>query len=331
MTKDTIIYDPRSWDGIFCREIALRVLGGTDNCQVIDWAPGGPDVIFPSEGFVYVLGLPLDAPFGSTVPYDCETTWPRLTWIHNHPDAIRNTDEGTPGLRIAGVANCRLAYAHFFSQRDSRPTREDFLFARVREPECLKLVQAKTGGFEGFVSAFFLGLSRLSQQVYWGLLLSEDAAISRPYIQELAQLGRTVFDTRVHQGEPAVQPTPGCPVVMDTWPLKDGLAKLQGCGQGVCSICGSSTSPLTQVEYAGKPTWVCLGSCKPKENADELVCEQGHKIKCSLLYAELVQWLDQQHITSDSIGSIRRRVLLPWATEWNEIVRQETKAREQKT
>src|ERR1035437_2952842 len=127
MNKNTIIYDSRSWDGIFCREIALKALGGRDNCQMIDWAPGGPKVIFPAEGHIFVLGLPLDAPFGSQEPYDCENNWPRLTWIHNHPDAIRNTEEGVPGFRLPGVVNCRLAYAYLISQGDQSPTRGDFI------------------------------------------------------------------------------------------------------------------------------------------------------------------------------------------------------------
>jgi hypothetical protein len=466
MSKNTIIYNSDSWDGIFCREIALKALEGIANCNVIQWRPGSPNVRFPTEGHIYVLGMPLDAPFGSQEPHDCESNWHRLTWVHNHPDAIRNTDAGVPGLRISGVANCRLAYAHFFSQ-EGPPTKEDFYFGLVEEPSCLTLVQDKTKDPAGLTAAFFRGLTRLQRQPDWDRLLTEDVDIGRPYIQALVQLGRVVPDPCAQQGEPAERPrdlmpkgppdsipacavcgsktaalvqndyakeprwvclggckheswgiggatVQTCPIVMDTWPIKDEApakpqrcddcgsttshltnindekepcwvcaagcrrteparsvgttdsSKLQGCGQGVCAICGSTSSPLHAVDYADEPLWICLGGCKRKENADELrlskallqqvgdhfeahlenggwhfrrlaerqqtvdevVSYQHQWIKSSPLYAELIRWLDQRHITSDSIGSIRRRVLLPWASEWNEIVRQETKARE---
>lgn len=47
------------------------------------------------------------------------------------------------------------------------------------------------------------------------------------------------------------------------------------------------------------------------------------------LYYELLVWLDKQVITPDNIGEIRRRCLLPWDSEWNGFVRDETAAREQ--
>jgi hypothetical protein len=46
------------------------------------------------------------------------------------------------------------------------------------------------------------------------------------------------------------------------------------------------------------------------------------------LRQELIAWLDQQVITSDNIGEIRRRLFMPWASQWNAIVRDETAQRE---
>jgi hypothetical protein len=427
MSKNTIIYNAHSWDGIFCREVALKALREKPNVTVLSWEPGDPALEFPDEGHVYVLGLPLDAPFGSQVPYDCENIWHRLTWIHNHPDAIRNTEGGVPGLRTTEVANCRLAYAHFFSQ-EGPPTKANFLFNEVEEPYSLRLVQDQNKHVsEEDTTAFFRGLSRLQRQPDWNLLLSEELAVCLPYIKALIQLGGlhriskasrrngqpssfshggkggredspadreansiTYSEGLVRKmGRPSVQacpivtdiwpikepksverpagaPYPMCSIGPDTWPIKDEPEKLQGCGQGVCAICGSTTSPLHVVDYADKPLWICLGGCKRKDTldglllshallqrvgdhfeahrvkgewtfrriaerqqtVDELVCEQGHRIKESPLYPELIRWLDDQHVTSNSIGSIRRRVLLPWNTEWNEIVRAETAARE---
>lgn len=44
---------------------------------------------------------------------------------------------------------------------------------------------------------------------------------------------------------------------------------------------------------------------------------------------ELRHWLDQQTITGDNIGEIRRRCFMPWGSEWNALVRDETAEREQ--
>lgn len=43
---------------------------------------------------------------------------------------------------------------------------------------------------------------------------------------------------------------------------------------------------------------------------------------------ELRRWLDAQTITGDSIGEIRRRCFMPWDSEWNALVRDETAERE---
>lgn len=43
---------------------------------------------------------------------------------------------------------------------------------------------------------------------------------------------------------------------------------------------------------------------------------------------ELRRWLDLQTITSDNIGSIRRRCFMPWDSAWNALVRDETAMRE---
>lgn len=46
------------------------------------------------------------------------------------------------------------------------------------------------------------------------------------------------------------------------------------------------------------------------------------------LLNELLNWLDAQNITSENIGTIRRRCFMPWDSRWNSIVRDETAKRE---
>lgn len=43
---------------------------------------------------------------------------------------------------------------------------------------------------------------------------------------------------------------------------------------------------------------------------------------------ELAAWLDKQKITPGNIGIIRRALFVPWDSEWNGIVRDETAKRE---
>ena len=43
---------------------------------------------------------------------------------------------------------------------------------------------------------------------------------------------------------------------------------------------------------------------------------------------ELRRWLDEQTITSDNIGDIRRRCFMPFPSAWNALVRDETAERE---
>lgn len=43
---------------------------------------------------------------------------------------------------------------------------------------------------------------------------------------------------------------------------------------------------------------------------------------------ELLRWLEQQIITPENIGNIRRQCFLPWDSSWNALVRDETAARE---
>jgi hypothetical protein len=54
-------------------------------------------------------------------------------------------------------------------------------------------------------------------------------------------------------------------------------------------------------------------------------------VKHRELKKELIAFLDDKStppITRKNIGKIRRRLFMPWNSEWNAIVREETAARE---
>lgn len=46
------------------------------------------------------------------------------------------------------------------------------------------------------------------------------------------------------------------------------------------------------------------------------------------LRKELIEWLSEQFVVSSNIGDIRRRLFVPWNSDWNTIVREETAKRE---
>lgn len=52
------------------------------------------------------------------------------------------------------------------------------------------------------------------------------------------------------------------------------------------------------------------------------------KIYGGVMGSELRRWLDEQTITSENIGEIRRRCFMPWGSAWNALVRDETAERE---
>jgi hypothetical protein len=194
MKLNTIIYNSANWDGIFCREIVRRALGGKLNNSCYAWEPGTTPLRFPSDGNVYVLGLPLDAPFGSDEPYDCEKNWSRLTWIHNDPDAIRNTDPHVPGLRIAKVACCRLAYAYFRRHQTLEecypvvPTKSDFDERKVIEPGCLPLVEEVClWHIPSRLAADFIAGMTATDGINWDLLLTPESAAAWKYALDIAQ------------------------------------------------------------------------------------------------------------------------------------------------
>jgi len=144
----TVIYHSADFDGIFCREIALKFLGDKD-VNYIGWNFGDPPLQIPT-GPIYVMDLPLDAPFGFDYHTAGKERGPQhpagLVWIDHHASSIASHPTDIPGYRIDGVAACRLAWAWFQSckqaGRDTAydlPTKEQFVNRQVQEPLAVRL------------------------------------------------------------------------------------------------------------------------------------------------------------------------------------------------
>jgi hypothetical protein len=144
MKKTTVIYHSADYDGLFCREICRLA---RPQAELIGWDFGQPAIKFPEEGEVIVCDLPLDAPFGSPEPYDCEKNFDRLIWIDHHKTSIEKTSEKVPGFRLVGVAACRLAWQYFLAEatwgdadyNPVVPSLEDFQKRAVSEPFAVTL------------------------------------------------------------------------------------------------------------------------------------------------------------------------------------------------
>lgn len=132
MQKIIVIYHRADFDGLFCREIAMKFLG--DKAEYIGWDHGDAPVPFLPFAQYYILDLPVDRVFGlqfkegwicrgdeQVQPVD---RWDsgNIFWIDHHASAIASHPTSIPGYRIDGVAACRLAW-QWFSQEGWHPHR----------------------------------------------------------------------------------------------------------------------------------------------------------------------------------------------------------------
>lgn len=139
----TVIYHSADFDGIFCREIARKFLPA--DTRFIGWNFGDAPLLFPAEGMVYVLDLPVDRIFG--FKFAPETNIPiclgNVIWIDHHKSSIETHPTSLRGYRIDGVAACRLAWQWFTRIERSLvatlPPLDAFVDRQVIEPLALRL------------------------------------------------------------------------------------------------------------------------------------------------------------------------------------------------
>ncbi len=148
--KTTVIYHSADFDGIFCREIARKFL---PDAESIGWNFGDEPLQVP-DGTLYVMDLPLDAPFGGksgqfNMGIIMAHEQGKLVWIDHHVSAIKTHAENTVGYRIDGVAACRLAWQWFLLHEawDPRemhppsdlPAKSAYVDRTVSEPLAVRL------------------------------------------------------------------------------------------------------------------------------------------------------------------------------------------------
>lgn len=107
----------------------------------------------------------------------------------------------------------------------------------------------------------------------------------------------------------------------------------------ICPCCGKEHCPVGDELKSWRSIATCqcgdtfsvsgpgtCGNCLATLLSSEYARGQAANLK-----QELMAWLDQQTITSENIGNIRRMCFVPWSSAWNALVRDETAQRENKS
>lgn len=138
----TIIYHSADYDGIFSGQAVNAWLGHQASMEgrterapkLIGWDYGQPVPNVDPESKIFMVDIAIPE---LLVPANRH----RIVWIDHHKTSMDTYGEGWPGVRIEGVAACRLVWAWFLSneRRERLPTKQDFIDRTVDEPKLLRL------------------------------------------------------------------------------------------------------------------------------------------------------------------------------------------------
>lgn len=196
--KATVVYHSGDLDGEFCREIfkhwnaQYRAPGPNyETVNYIGWDYKDAKIPFPETGQVYVMDLNPEC-FKEFPGIDVAKA--RVIWIDHHATAIDKWGTYLPGLRIDGVAACRLAWFWFFNTKHAAATKEVFLQRKAEEPLAVRLAgeydvwdHRGDGDLE-----FQLGL-KAQEEIPWNALLD-------PGADQTHLVGRIIQNGRMIQG-----------------------------------------------------------------------------------------------------------------------------------
>jgi oligoribonuclease NrnB/cAMP/cGMP phosphodiesterase (DHH superfamily) len=124
----TVIYHKSDFDGLFCREIAKSYLGTDATYIGYEYGDTVPSV--GDDEDIYMLDISIPEMMNHR----------RLVWIDHHATAIEKYKDIQPmhGVRIDGVAACRLAWQYFYVG-SVFPAKQKFIDRIVNEPLAVRL------------------------------------------------------------------------------------------------------------------------------------------------------------------------------------------------
>lgn len=128
----TVIYHSADFDGIVSGAIALKALTvGEHKPRMIGWDYGDPVPTVDMGTDLFMLDISVEGLMDH----------PHLTWVDHHKTAIDKWDrEDLAGIRIDGVAACRLAWQYFMvGASPNHPTKEEYVNRTVSEPLLVRL------------------------------------------------------------------------------------------------------------------------------------------------------------------------------------------------
>lgn len=127
--KTLVITHSADLDGHCSQAIAKRALGST--ASYIGWDYKDPIPDTSSYARVYLIDV-------SFPPAEMQARVGKLIWIDHHASAIKDNLTTYAGLRIDGVAACRLAWQWFFG--DKSAAKASYIERKVLEPHAVTLL-----------------------------------------------------------------------------------------------------------------------------------------------------------------------------------------------
>lgn len=180
----TVIYHRSDYDGIFSREIAKKYFG--DKAEYIGWNYGDKEPEVPDGDDLYMIDISVEGLMKH----------PNLTWIDHHKSAIEKYPTTIKGVRIDGVAACRLAWQYFHSayKMESLPfTKQHFIDRVPVEPLSVRLA----GEYDIWdkrdpdADLFQHGLNSQNLDTHWTEMF-DTGAEGRNFVAKLLDQGRYV-------------------------------------------------------------------------------------------------------------------------------------------
>ena len=190
--KPLVIYHRADFDGLFSREIARRHFG--THADYLGWDYDDPVPTIEPGRPVYMIDISVAGLMQHTP----------LVWIDHHKSAMEKFSFPIAGLRIDGVAACRLAWQWFFG--DGHAPKQAYVDREVHEPLAVQLA----GEYDIWdrrdprAELFQHALKTCDLAPHWATLLTPGEPGAR-LVGQLLEAGRAVQYARHQENESVIK------------------------------------------------------------------------------------------------------------------------------